>query len=182
MGARGGGGHGGSLNRTGFWNIRDCGIVTAGPRFRSAQPAMGGPMGFGTRWRSPLLPPRTYLPGFGGDGSAYVGALSFSPPFSLSAIFFFFYGRRAFIYFFFLSLSLPLQFLLPSCQLLKPVLGGRGERSKLSRASHLTLLVLIPFFFYWADIWTGFPGSVSALDCLSVCLSVQGSGERGGGQ
>lgn len=52
--------------------------LTAGPRFGSAQAAMGGPTGFRTQWRHPLLPPTYVFAGIRGDVSAYVGALSFS--------------------------------------------------------------------------------------------------------
>ncbi|CAK7310205.1 hypothetical protein VULLAG_LOCUS15215 [Vulpes lagopus] len=56
----------------------------------------------------------------------------------------------------------------PHCQLLKPD-RGRGERSKLSLASHLTSQPLPPFpSVGQTDRQTGFPGCLG----VSVCLSV----------
>lgn len=58
-------GNGGRFNGTHFWNIRYCGTLQPDREFGSAQATMGGPMGLRTRWRHPLLPPCTYLPGSG---------------------------------------------------------------------------------------------------------------------
>lgn len=120
-------GHRGRLNRTDFWNLRDCGILQPdqdlGLRSRR----------WAVRWASGLDGITLFFPHVRicwdrGRCLCVCGRSVFLASFLTFLLFF--SWREGFF-------SPQLQFLFPSCQLLKPV-RGRGERSKLSQAPHLT--------------------------------------------